>query len=172
MKKLVALFLLATMLLSFCACGSAAPKAFSSNGMTITLTSAFKEVSQEGYTVCFDSKDVAVFALKEKFTGTNIMVDGSSGNMKKDSELTLREYAKLVREANITKTPTPTTEVEGLTTFEFSFLNEELNQTYKYFCVMYKTSDAFWLIQFATLESKYEDNYASILEWAKSVNFD
>ena len=149
MKKLLSVLLLATMLLTFCACQSATPKEFSAAGMTMTLTSAFKENTQQGYTVCYDSKDVAVFVLKEKFTGKMVTVDSATGNFKKDSELTLNEYTRLVRQANITKNPSSAKEVEGLTTFEYTFLNEELNQTYTYFCVTFKAKDAFWLVQFA-----------------------
>ena len=172
MKKFLSLLLLATLLLTFCACTSAAPKAFSSNGMTITLTSGFTETTQEGYTACYDSKDVAVFTLKEAFTGQLITVDGASGNIKKDKDLTLNEYAKVVRTANISKNPSATKQEDGLTYFEYTFLNEQLNKTYSYFCVMYKASDAFWLVQFACLEGKYETLRPSFVEWAKTVSFE
>lgn len=43
-------------------------KTFSSDGMTITLTDEFRETNIEYYTVAYDSKNVAVFALKEAFT--------------------------------------------------------------------------------------------------------
>ena len=43
-------------------------KKFSSNGMTITLTDEFVKTNIEQYTVAYDSKNVAVFALREEFT--------------------------------------------------------------------------------------------------------
>ena len=161
MKKFLSLLLFATLLLTFCACTSATPKQFSAQGMTITLTSAFTETTQEGYTACYDSKDVAVFALKESFS----LMQGMD-------KWSLQDYAELVLEANKDRAPQAIKEVEGLTTFEYTFLNEQLNKTYTYFCVMYKTSDAFWLVQFACLEGKYETLRPSFVEWAKTVSFE
>ena len=59
-----------------------------------------------------------------------------------------------------------------MTTFEYTFLNEELNQTYTYFCVTFKAKDAFWLVQFACLEGKYDKYQEKFVEWAKTVSFD
>ena len=72
MKKLLAVLILAASLISMVSCNKkvyeANAKEFTSDGLTITLTDAFVKKGQEGYTVCYDSKSVAVIALKESFS--------------------------------------------------------------------------------------------------------
>lgn len=134
-------------------------KTFSSNGMAITLTDEFKETNIENYTVVYDSKNVAVFALKEAFT----LVDGFE-------DYTPKQYADLVIQTNnLESAETKTT--EGLTHFEYSFTNPETNDVYQYFSYVYKTNDAFWLIQFTTLNKNVDEYTQQITEWAKSVEF-
>lgn len=134
-------------------------KTFSYDGMTITLTDEFRETNIENYTVAYDSKNVAVFALKEAF----ILADGFEN-------CTLEQYADLVLQANNFSSAEIKT-ADGLTGFEYDFTNPETNDTYKYFSYVYKTNDAFWLVQFATL-SKNVDAYASeITQWAQSIKF-
>ncbi len=134
-------------------------KTFSSNGMTITLTNEFRKVDFENFTVAYDSKNVAVFVLKEAFS----LADGS-GNY------TLEQYADFVIQANNLSSAEVKT-VRGLTHFEYEFTNLETNDTYQYFSYVYKTNDAFWLIQFATLSEDAETYAQQISAWAKSVEF-
>ena len=134
-------------------------KIFSSNGMTITLTDEFRETDIENYTVTYDSKNVAVFALKETFT----LADGFG-------DYTLEQYANLMIQANnLSSTGIKT--ADGLTRFEYDFTNPETNNCYKYFSYVYKTNDAFWLIQFATLNENVDGYAQQITDWAKSVEF-
>ena len=134
-------------------------KTFSSDGMTITLTDEFRETNIENYTVAYDSKNVAVFALKEAFT----LADNFEN-------CTLEQYADLVLQSNNLSSVEIKT-ADGLTGFEYDFTNPKTNDTYRYFSYVYKTNDAFWVVQFATL-SKNVDIYASeITEWAQSVKF-
>lgn len=134
-------------------------KIFSSNGMTVTLTNEFKEVDIENYTATYDSKNVAVFALKEAFA----LADGFEN-------CSLEEYADLVIKNNNVG-PAEIKTVEGLTYFEYEFVNPETNDTYRYFSYVYKTNDAFWLVQFATPDKNVEKFTQQITEWAKSVKF-
>ena len=64
-------------------------KTFADSGMKIVLTTEFDEVDYEGYTVCYGSEDVAVFALKEAFSD----FEGAE-------DYTLNEYGELVIENN------------------------------------------------------------------------
>lgn len=138
---------------------SNAPKDFSVYGMTITLTEAFDEESFEGFTQCYESRDIAVFALREPFT----MMDG----MKNYS---LERYGTMVMQANgITG--------EGLQTqgdfAYFTYTSEGGDsETYYYFATVHKGTNAFWLIQFAVeqdMAQEYEDEF---LQWADSVTFE
>ena len=140
---------------------SSAPKekVFSSNGMNITLTEAFKEATAENFTVAYDSKTVAVFALKEPFT----LAEGFEDN-------TLDQYADLVIRSNGLSSSQKKTG-NGLIWFEYDFDNPENKNTYHYFSYVYKAKDAFWLVQFATLKSNAEKSSQEITNWAKSVIF-
>lgn len=134
-------------------------KTFSSDGMTITLTNEFYETDIEGYTVTYDSKNVGVFVLKEEFT----LAEGFEN-------YSLEEYADLVIENNNLESSEIKTG-EGLTYFEYEFVNSETNDTYRFFSYVYKTDDAFWLVQFALLNKNVDSFSQQITEWAKSIVF-
>ena len=161
MKKIISCLLAVLILFSFAACATGAEKEFTSNGMTLTLTDEFRETTYEGYTVCYESKDVAVFVLKESFS-----LQAGLGDMSID------DYAELVYKANASKSPSDISKEDGLISFEYSFLNEQENQTYSYYSAMYKGTDAFWLVQFACKEDLYEAKRPTFIEWAKTVTFD
>ncbi len=158
MKKLLSLFVLLCMLALACiGCGSNA-KTFTAEGLTVTLTDDFKQTTIEGYTVAFDSANVAVLALKESFS----LLEGLS-------EFSLEEYGELVIENNGKDVSLQT--ADGLVWFEFSFHNADLNKDYHYFSYVYKANDAFWLIQFSCLEAEVATYQAPIATYAKSVTF-
>ncbi len=134
------------------------PKTFSYDKMSITLTEEFEKTDMEGFTVAYGSKDVAVFAIKEPFS------------LQEDAEsLTLKEYANIVIEKN--NRDATVKEKDGLTCFEFDYLNPETKEAYLYFAYVYKSEDAFWLVQFAVLKENSDTYEEKIGEWAKSVEF-
>jgi hypothetical protein len=138
----------------------ASDKTFSTQGLTITLTSAFIETSgAKGYTACYDSPEVAVFALKESFD----LQDGFG-------DLLAEEYAALVREANSDKNPSPVSDADGLLSIEYSFLNTVENKEFTYYTAMFKGEDAFWMVQFACESSLYEEYRPHFIKWAKTVD--
>ena len=136
------------------------PKDFSSNGMNITLTDEFVKTDIENYIVAYDSKNVAVFALKEAFA----LADGLQ-------DYTLEQYGNLVLQNN-NLSASKLQNLEGLTEFEYEFTNPDTKDTYKYFSFVYKAADAFWLVQFATLAENVDEYSPKILEWAKTVSFE
>lgn len=138
---------------------SARAKTFSSDGMTITLTEDFKETKMEPYTVVYESKDAAVFVLREPFSLTSGFENNS-----------LKDYADLVIRANNLGSAEVKTE-DGLTYFVYQFTNPETKDVYHYFSYVYKTDDAFWMIQFTTLDKNAKAYAKQTKEWAKSVTF-
>ena len=168
MKRFLSIILVLTAVFALGACGQAedvptevAPKDFKVSGMTITLTNQFQKATSEGYTACYETDDVAVFILKETFTLQEGLEDVS-----------LEKYAELVRDSNESKATTTLYQQGDLTCMEYSFFSEEHDQTYSYFTTMYKSSDAFWLIQFACREEFYDTYKNDFVEWAQSVSFD
>lgn len=134
-------------------------KTFSADKMTITLTDEFRKTNMENFTVVYDSKAVAVFALKEEF----ILVDGFA-------DYTLEQYADLVIQANNLSSVQIKT-VDGLTGFQYDVTKSETNETYRFFTYVYKTNDAFWCVQFATQTKNVEAYESQITQWAKSIAF-
>ena len=136
------------------------PETFSSGGMQITLTSEFEETDMAGFTVCYDSRTAAVFALKESFT----LMPGFG-------DYTLTEYGQLVLDANGFDSTVKLQTTDGLTWFDYVAEGNDGNDYY-YFCVVYKSNDAFWLVQFTTPDGKAETMTDTFVQWAKSVTFE
>ena len=151
-------FAVTTMLLSD---DAPEPKTFSSNGMSVTLTEEFRESNAGGdrFTVTYESQNVAVFALREPFS---LAPDAK--------DYTLKKYANLVLEANdLSGARTKT--LGDLFYLEYASENPQTKDTYRYFAFLYKTEDAFWMIQFATLDADAEQYFEQIVQWAESVEF-
>lgn len=134
------------------------PLEFSASGMNITLTEDFEKNEENmQYTAVFESQKVIVLALKENFS----ILPGSKN-------MTLEEYGELVLSVN-KLTDAELKEVEGLLSFEYDATSD---REYHYLCFVYKASDAFWLLQFATVKSVADEHRADIIEYAKTVDFD
>ena len=167
MKKTIALILVLTTLLTLASCGMLFPKAkdgkaktFSVSGMQITLTDSFSEMELDGYEAAYSTRDVLVIMLKESFDlTTSAGISDFAG------------YAETVHQGNENYSPTELMTEEGLTYFEYTFLNTDENKTYKYFTVMLEGTDAFWTVQFACEVSEYDGYKSYFVNWAKSIQF-
>ena len=135
-------------------------KDFSAEGMTITLTQDFEEAFVDGFTVACKSSEVAMFALKEEFT----LMAGAEN-------YTVEEYANLVCQNNPLAMGAELQTQEDITWFEYSYMNSTENQTYRFFVCVFKSDDAFWLVQFATPEALAEEHMSQFISWAKTVSF-
>ena len=138
----------------------ASKETFSCRDMSITLTEDFKEVNISGYTTAYESKDVAVFVLREGFN----LMDGLE-------DYTLKQYANLVIQSNNLKSVQVKNQ-GGLTYFTYEYTNAQTGDTYQYFSYVYKSDNAFWLVQFATLEDNVDNYEKDITKWAKTVTFE
>lgn len=139
---------------------SSADKVFSVEEMKITLTEDFVETELEGFTACYDSNVVGVLVLKEEFS----LFEGYE-------DYTVEQYGDLVLESNSLTSSVKLQNHDGLTYFEYDYINPETNDEYNYFTVLYKSADGFWMIQFATLEENIETYRQSFIDWAKTVKF-
>lgn len=136
------------------------PKVFSKAGMSITLDNGFIESEQVSYAACYQSAAIVVFVTKEEYE----LFEGTDYG----PESTLKEYAELLSEANGTEYVL--TEDDGLAWF--SFEKESNGKQMKYAVYLYKSSDAFWMFQFATVADDFEKHSPRITEFAKSVTFE
>jgi hypothetical protein len=136
--------------------GKPEAKDFSKAGMTITLTDEFYEKEMRSYTVCYDSTNIAVFALKEEFT----LLQGLEN-------YSLSDYCKLV--INNNGKDCSVQEDNDLTYFVLDYTANGKN--YKYFCPVFKGTDAFWLVQFSCVSDDYDEYLDDFIKWAKSIKF-
>ena len=141
--------------------GEVTEKTFASSGMQITMTSEYRKVSYQGYTVCYSSKEAAMFALKESFSDYPQL-----------KSYTLKEYAELVIQNNSMQLVTPLRNEDGLMYFEYQNTNGQTDQLYSYFAAVYQSDEGFWLVQFGVENEKYEQYRESFVKWARSVTFE
>lgn len=134
------------------------PKVFSDHGMSITLTNQFSKLDVEGFTNCYDSSRIVVLVLEEKFSSLQ-------------NNYTLEEYGKAVLSRN-NRSSTELEEISGLLGFEYEYTNPDTKDTYKYLAFVYKSNDAFWLVQFATMKENYSEYAPQMIKWAKTVSFE
>ena len=135
-------------------------RTFSESGMTITLTDRFSKLSLDGFEAAFGSDEVSVFALKEPFTLMEGMAD-----------MTPDEYAEITIKNNGLSESSPSS-VNGQVRFSYDVFLEEVNDTVHYVAYVYKTDDAFWMVQFATKASLADEYAARIETWARSVTIE
>jgi hypothetical protein len=135
------------------------PQDFTVDNMTITLSSEFRETSFEGFTQCYDSRNVAVFVLKEEFSMYPGMEDWA-----------LSEYGDAFLWANgfVDSSLLPYSDFIYTT---YSGVGEN-GQPYCYMATIHKSGDAFWLVQFAAEEASYPNYESQFLQWAETVRFD
>lgn len=135
------------------------PKTFSAAGMEITLNDQFQAVELEGFTACYDSNIAAVTVLKEPFT----LVEGLEN-------YTLKQYGELLLENNGMQ-DFELCPMDDRYYFEYTYTDEQSSITFYYMSVIYRSQDAFWLIQFSTPEENLEQIHEEMISWANSVTF-
>lgn len=140
--------------------GGASKKDFSADGISITLTEDFERVFVDGFALSCKSHDVAMFVLKEPFT----LMEGAEN-------LQVQEYANIVFQYNIQAANAQLLTDGNTTWFEYSYTNTMENKDYHFFIYVFKSDDAFWLVQFATPEALAQEYKPQFLDWAKTVDF-
>lgn len=132
---------------------------FSVDGMNITLTDSFAEENIEGFNAAYFSDTMFVFVLKEDFS----LLEGSE-------DLTVDEYIDLVIENN-TKNVYTKNNSNGLHGLEYEYTDPSSGSTYYYFDFAYKSTDAFWAVNFAVSSENAESFKGQIVKFAQSVEF-
>ncbi len=135
---------------------SSEPKTFTSAGMSITLTEAFDVEADANFDVCYVSNGEAVMVNRERLSAEDM------------ADITLYQYCAAVIEV-FEEEASPRSE-DGLTYFEYEINSDGTN--YRYLVVVYKSTDAFWTVQFGTTKGDFEEMRPTMMEWAKSVTFE
>ena len=166
MKKLILCLLILATLLSAVSCNkrnamNSPEKKFEGKDISITLTTGFRESRVEGYEACYEASDMTVYVIKEDYEN---LTD-------EQKNLSVVDYANLVRANNISKNPQKVNEKNNLVFFESTYTGDIDGVAYKTFTSLYKTANAFWAVQFCCEEAIYEDYTEKIIAWAQSVFF-
>ena len=156
--KLIAVCLIATMAFSFTACAPKA-KTFTKLEMSIELNSSFAEKTIISQTAYYESKNVIVTALREEFS----LLEGVEN-------WSLTEYGEACVSANGLTGVSVSLSENGKYSY-FVYEKEVNGVKYSYLATCHKTSEAFWLIQFATFSNKYEKEKEQFYKYIDSIQF-
>lgn len=161
MKKigLAVLVFMVSLVLVGCSLGGDKQKTYSTNGFKVTMDEGFYEKDLISATLYLESNNAIMTALKEKFT------DLSAVDLSKDSKLD--DYIELVMTVN-KATGEPKKSSDGKYQY-FTYEKEVSGKTFYYQATVVKGSDAFWLVNFACLESEKADFQEKFLKWADSI---
>lgn len=127
-------------------------KTFTKNDFQITLTDAFAETQLENFFVVYESKNAAVFTIRE--------------DKALFGDITLEEYGNFVLQAN-NRTHLTLNKSENYLWFEFNHTPED--QELYYMGVCYQSGDAFWTVHFATPATNRDTFKETFTRWADSV---
>ena len=162
MKRKIFVSLLALIMcftLGGCAFGTK-EKTYISHGLSVTMNDDFKEKSIVSQTVYLESTEAVFSALKEDFSALEAINLGKNASIK--------EYAEAVVANN--NGDYEIKEEDGLTYFEYE--KTVSGKDFYYLACVYKSDDAFWLINFASETSNKEKYQPLFKRWAKTVKFE
>ncbi len=136
------------------------PKDFSVSGMQITLTDEFKSYDDEDdvFTTIFESNDVTVLVEKIDF---DFMEGLEDYTLKEFGEFSI-EYTEFDTEVKLES---------DSASYYYQYEAEIDGDTYVYYAYIYKSADAFWIVQFAIDKKDTQEYRGTITEWADSVKF-
>ena len=136
-----------------------APKAqqFQNAYFSITLTDDFAETQAEPFAAAYGSRDAAVLAMRNTFAEADI------------ADLTPEGYARLSIDLN--KLSSSPQQENGLTYYVYQSQPNDDGITYRYYAYVFKTTDAFWVIQFAADADRADRYAADFSAWASTVAF-
>lgn len=133
---------------------------FTADGLSITLTKDYEEIPGTGFALCCEGPEAAMFALKEEFS---IMAGLEN--------YSVEQYAETVLQNNPLAAGASLQTEGNLNWFEYSYQNSEEEEPYRFRIYVFKSDDAFWMVQFAAPESNAEENAQKFEKWASTVSF-
>lgn len=132
---------------------------FAVEELRIILPETFREVPAQGYTACFSDGEVGVFILREEPDPALF------------GDLSLRAYGAMILANNGFGPEVRLEEAAGLTTFDAA-LTAPSGEEYRYHCGLFRSRDAYWMVQITT-DAYYEEELLPGLDrWLRSVSFD
>lgn len=167
--KLKPISILLALALLLCGCTAEEPAPvepvatdFSAAGMTLTLTDAFALRDYVTYTLCCESADISVMALKEEYS----LFEHTDFS----AETSVEEYAGLVWSSNRFTDNVPLVTDGDLKYFEFD--RSANGNDYTYRAYVFKADDGFWLVQFVSRADRYAELADTMHGYAATIRFE
>lgn len=165
MKKLISILIVIIMIFSLCSCGLFDDKVHTIGELSITLPFDYIEVDIDGFDSCYGNSDISILIIEESIDSL------AEQGLAISSESSLDFYMDLIVETNsedcgITKEDV--VNEDGLLYYVWS-TDDEGEENYTYFSVVYKSTSSFWFVQIATTVEDYEELLPQVKEIAKSV---
>ena len=135
------------------------PETFAAEELRITLTDDFRETEVSGYTACFASGETAVFVLREE------------PDREVFGDLSLDVYGAMILANSGFGQDVRIEKEDGLTTFHAVRVQPETGRSYYYYCGLFRSADAYWLVQITTVAEDPEMRIPLFRQWLMSVNF-
>lgn len=135
---------------------NAEAKMFTVGDMSITLNKGFSQQRSPGTYAAFGSRKVGIFVIKAKIASD-------------ETTMTAEQYAKALIGMN---TLDSEVEKDGDLPYFTAEVKAENGRKYVHYTYVYKTEDAFWVVEFAVRESRAARQEKNISQWAHSVEFD
>ena len=136
-----------------------ASRIFQGPGYKITLTDSFQSTTLEGYDAAYETTDVAILVLSERFT-----------DVPEISSYTSYEYADYILRANGKQCEVKS--YKDFLYFEYVSTSQVSGEDMHYFVTIHKGEDAYWLVQLVTAEKNYSKYRESFLKWADTFDSD
>jgi hypothetical protein len=133
-----------------------AEKTYTADHFSITMDAGMENEEIAGYDVCYRSRSVIVFGLREE---KRLFPEGT----------TLEDYGGYVLEAN-GKTGTTLNRGDGFVWLEYTAAPD--GQEIYYLIACCQGEDAFWIVNFATPAENRDQYKDDFLDWAKTVEVD
>lgn len=130
---------------------------FEADGLSISLTSDYREEEQENMTAYYESSMAAVMIQKYSFAE----VSGAGLS----TDISTVDYAELIIQSG--GLDSVVTEEDGVAYFEY--VSEVDSVSFSYLACVYKGGDAFWLVQFSSISDIYDEMKSEFLTFAESV---
>ena len=157
MKKFVLCMIMVCAIL-LCSCGKAAEKAFSENGISITLTEDFAYEKYDNCDACYKSDKVTVYVFSQDFTDVIGM-----------EILSAKQYAEAI--ASLNTSASEVTEKDGLAYYEYTSSSLD-GSAYKNISFAFKGSSKFYTLQFSAKETDFAKLRDSFFTYAATFAFE
>lgn len=132
-------------------------KVFSKDGIQITLTEEYQELDDtEGFEAGFITENASIRIKKEPYNN--------------NSSISTFEFAQYYISIVLGENRMPYQE-HGLILYEYTEVNPYDGRSYAYLMVFEKGPDAFWIVEFSTLEENADAMRERFLDYAKSICF-